>query len=134
MTVTSQGANTVYEFTNGDGTKLLTKTLDNVSSMNIPDNAWAPGEKYIFIEQIDNNVKNDLILTASGKGFPSGDQVLDVGALFKLKNISYSFDGGTGWADPSLLIVETKKPDGTIGPSFWFELPEGSFIQLATHQ
>lgn len=126
---------TTYTFHLQDGTSIFTKTVGAGESMDIPDNAWAPGENYIFLEQTaSNGAKDYLALKATGEAFPDGQQALDVGVGFAAKYAGYKFNGATGWADPGLLIVESTNPDGSTGPSFWYELPGGSFIQLSGHQ
>lgn len=121
-------------YTQDNPQSIFTKTVSSKDSMDIPDNSWAPGENYIFIEQTTNGVKDYYVLKTNREAFADGQQFLDVGALFAARNLGYNFNGATGWADQSLLIVETTNLDGSTGPSYWFEMPEGSFIQLSQHQ
>lgn len=134
--VTNPNNEITYSFYTSSSTEpfYVTTLNPNLYTMAIPDNSWSPGEKYIFLEKNGGGVKTDLVFKADGSVFASGQQYLDVAQLFKNKYTDYNFAGGTGWADPALLIVESTKPDGSVGPSFWFELPSGSFIQLANHQ
>ncbi|MFI5265710.1 MAG: hypothetical protein ACHQT7_03125 [Candidatus Levyibacteriota bacterium] len=133
----NNGANNAatYSFyVQGANTALFEKSVGSGTSMDIPDNAWAPGENYIFLEQSTNGAKDYFVLKPNGEVFASGQKALDVGAVFAAKYTDYEFNGATGWADPSLLIVESTNKDGSTGPSFWYEMPEGSFILLSQHQ
>lgn len=135
MKTNPAGNDTTYTFfATSSAQPFFTETLPQNYSLGVPDNAWAPGEKYIFLEKNGGGVKTDLVFHPDGSPFANGEPYLDVRQMFTEKNLPYNFAGATGWADGGLLIVETTNSDGTTGPSFWFELPLGSFIHLAQHQ
>lgn len=123
---------TTYSFVNTEGQQIYAKTLAAGSEMDIPDNSWAPQEKYLFVEENGGGLKDVLVLQSTGEPFGDGQTALNVGELFKAKEIPYTFNGATGWADTYLLIIETLKADGSKGPSYWFDVSTRSFIQLAT--
>ena len=52
--------------------------------------------------------------------------------LFAQKYADYKITDVTGWAAPTLLVVNTDKLDGTVGPSFWFDVASLSFTRLST--
>lgn len=113
---------------------IFTKPIsaDSPTTMAIPYNAWSPGtEKYVFVEEHTATGASYLVLNTSGKLFPNQEHHLDVTALFKEKNIPYTFQNATGWASPTLLIFRTTTDTGAKGPSYWFEVPSLAFLQLA---
>lgn len=136
MKTITEGDMTTYSFYASESAAPFYKQTLNTNSytLGIPDNAWSPGEKYVFLEKNGGGEKTDLVFKTDGTAFASGAGYLDAGEMFKAKGTEYSFAGATGWADGSLLIVETTKVDGSTGPSYWFELPNGNYIQLSRHQ
>lgn len=130
----------------GTSRKIFTKTVGSGVSMMIPANAWAPENRYVFLEEKDGiGEKRFFVVRATGEPFVSGAEYLDVTALFAEKKTGYTFREATGWASPTLLIITTDKdqktrlpsPGGEAtggqarGPSYWFEIPSGAFLQLA---
>lgn len=136
MKTLAEGSTVTYSFYASDSaTPFYKQTLDtNSYTLGIPDNAWSPGEKYVFLEKNGGGVKTDLVFKTDGTAFANGAGYLDAGEIFQAKGTGFNFAGATGWADASLLIVETTKVDGSTGPSYWFELPNGNYIQLSRHQ
>ena len=115
-------------------TLLFSKSATENESFTLPANAWAPEEKYVFIDGKNKGTTQTLVLKTDGTPFADGNQAADVASLFASKEADYHFDTATGWASPTLLIVESTKQDGSLGPSFWFEAPTQGFIQLSRHQ
>lgn len=113
---------------------LLSKTATGGESFTVPQNAWSPEEKYIFINGNNNGEAEVFVLKADGTLFSDSKQEIDIAALFNQTHTDYTFDEATGWAAPTLLIVESLKPDGSTGPSFWFDASTEKFIQLSRHQ
>lgn len=89
----------------------------------IPFNTFSPSGKYVFIKQSANNVDRYLTISMDGK-------LTDVTAKFYEKYSQYKITDMTGWGGINLLVVNTDKKDGSVGPSFWFNLNTNSFIQL----
>lgn len=133
MKMSTKEKTVTYSFTvNKSDQPLFTQTFEGENySLGLPDNSWSPNEKYIFIEKNGDGVRNALVFKVDGAPFPNGEKFLDVYSLFLQRNLPYTFVGATGWADYSLLMIETVKADGSRGPKFWFEVPNGAFIQLA---
>lgn len=119
-----------YTLTLSDGLEILHETKDEPSFLVLPGNAWDPGEGYIFLENTENGIKTDLLLKTSGENFSDSEKMLDVGKLFREKKFPYLFKEATGWAGSNLLNIETTNEDKTEGPSYWFEVSSGAFIQL----
>lgn len=115
------------------GQPFFTKTVNQAESITIPGNSWSPDNAYAFVQENDKNSLDYLVFRASGERFSNGQQYLDVPSLFSQRNTDYIVKEVTGWAAPGLLIVNTAKNDNTIGPSFWLDMSNQSFIQLATH-
>ncbi|MBI4096762.1 MAG: hypothetical protein HY425_03545 [Candidatus Levybacteria bacterium] len=111
---------------------IFTKILDLSSSMEIPFNTWSPDNKYLFIREQSENDKKVLVFKADGASFENGETFLDAAAFFKEKNTGNIFEEATGWASETLIIINTKKPDGSKAFSYWFEIPSKSIIQLST--
>ncbi len=114
-------------------TNNLVYTKDTVKDdvFSIPFNTWSPDNKYFFIKEIDGNKVSFLILNASGVSFKNGSQFINVSDIFREKLPTYSLIDATGWAAGNLLIINSNKSDGSEGPSFWFDIPSGTFIQLS---
>lgn len=116
----------------GTSRKIFTKTVAAGASMMIPQNTWAPEHRYVFLEEKDGTgAKRYDVVAASGEPFAGGKEYLDVTALFMEKKTGFMFREATGWASPTLLIITTDKDQSTRGPSYWFEIPSGAFLQLA---
>lgn len=126
-----------YTFSSADGSGnneqvIFSKTLDSTKSMLIPFNTWSPDNQYFFIQENDKEGNQVFIFKALGTPFADGIAYLDATSLFKLRNTGYNFTEATGWASPTLLILNTTKQDNTKGPSYWFEVPSKAILQLST--
>jgi hypothetical protein len=138
MKVTQNSGNTsTYDFSTADATDsneqhIFTKTLNVSENMSIPFNTWSPDDKYFFIQQDIDGVKSVFVFNAAETHFADGSAYLDAADSFTKVNTGNSFDEATGWASESLIIINTKKQDGTKGPSYWFEIPSKAIIQLST--
>lgn len=126
-----------YDFSTSDGNSLneqfvFTKTLNSPGNMLIPYNTWSPDNKYFFIQENSGVSKKIFVFEATVKSFAQGETYLDVTDSFGKQNTGNSFDEATGWASETLIIINTKKPDGEKGFSYWFEVPSKAIIQLAT--
>ena len=126
---------TTYAFTitdlNGKPRSLLTKTLGPGAIMSLPWNAWDPTDTYVFVDEKDGSVQNYYVLRADGSSFASGDKLIDVGSIWRSRNLGLTIREATGWASGTLLIIYTSKDDGSKGPPYWFEIPSTATIQLA---
>ena len=112
---------------------IFSKTIDHVQNWTIPYNTWSPENNYLFLKESTPTGNNYYVFNTNGNLFPDGAQFINVSELFNLKITDYTLTEITGWADPNLLIINTKTKQGQQGPSFWFEIPSRSFIQLSTH-
>ena len=111
--------------------QIFTRIVSETSELFLPENSWSPDNKYVFIQEKTKGAITTLVFKASGESFANDQQYLDATTLFTQRQTGYTFDTATGWADPTLLIIRTKKDDGTKGPSYWFVIPTKAFLQLA---
>ena len=113
--------------------QVFTKTVDLPKTITIPFNAWSPGGiKYFFLKETGSGLDSYIVLTSLGKPVARDLQTVVVEELFAQKYADYKITDVTGWAAPTLLVVNTDKLDGTVGPSFWFDVASLSFTRLST--
>lgn len=113
-------------------TPLYSTRVNSSQSYSIPYNAWSPDDKYVFIKEDTNAGANYYVFLTSGKPFSDVSPYIEITSLFTQKFPGYKIEDVTGWADPNLLIINTRTETGGFGPSFWFAVSSRSFIQLAT--
>lgn len=127
-----------YVFTTSDGSggnrePLFTTTVQASASategLHIPFNTWSPDNKYLFIQKNDGDA---LVFKATGDEIVSGQHYFDVRKLFNAAGKKDTYEVTTGWASPTLLIINTLAPDKTKGSSYWFEVPSKAIIQLSS--
>ncbi len=113
---------------------IFTKTEDETKTLTIPFNTWSPDNAYFFIkEEIGgvSNISNYYAFSATGTP-DSNAKTINIRDQFVQKYPNYTLTQVTGWASPTLLVINTNTNQHEIGPSLWFEVPSGSFIQLST--
>lgn len=112
---------------------LFTKNIPTSDTMIIPANTWSPDNKYVFLRENNSNSFNIFVFKASGEAFADKEQYLDLTALFEKRNLPYIVADVTGWDSETLLHVHTTaKEKNSRGPSFWFDVTDRAFLQLAT--
>lgn len=126
-----------YTFTTSDTTtanqqSIYSAILSNTENMSIPFNTWSPDNAYVFVQHMTASGSGVLVMKANGQPLTGGEQYLDVKPLFTAKITENTYQEVTGWASETLLIVNTKRQDGSKGPSYWFEVPSKAIIQLST--
>ncbi|MEK7140972.1 MAG: hypothetical protein AAB800_00320 [Patescibacteria group bacterium] len=138
MEATHKKDNSTYVFTTSDGSggniqPLFTTTVQASASasegLSIPFNTWSPDNKYLFIQKNDGNA---WVFNATGEEIIPGQRYFDVKDLFSAAGRKDTYEVTTGWASPTLLIVNTRTPDDTKGSSYWFEVPSKAIIQLSS--
>jgi len=97
----------------------FTKTVPSTSTISLPYNAWSPDDNRVFI-------KED---TGSQINFYEEPGDINVTNSFIQKFPNYKFQDVTGWAAPTLLVINAN--NGTNDVSFWFDLTSQSFIPLS---
>ena len=108
------------------------ETLPKSASLVVPPNTFSSDNKFVFLVETDGSSKTYLVLRSSGDDLLQDMKVVEVSSLFYAKYTDFVITDVTGWAGPTLLIVNTDKAEGGIGPSFWFDLSNHSFTRLTT--
>jgi len=138
MTVTAnKDASKTYAFTTSDAANtsqksIYTTTLPNAENMGIPFNTWSPDNNYVFLQQNAATSSGAIVMKANGEPLTEGQPYFEVVALFNAHDTGDTYQETTGWASETLLIINTTRPDGTKGPSYWLEIPSKAIIQLST--
>lgn len=104
--------------------------LDNILS--IPYNTWSPDNKYFFLNEYASQNHEYYVILSSGENLLENSNSLDIQNLFLEKVPGFVITDVTGWAGPTLIIVNTKQLDGGSQVSFWFDVASRSFIKLGT--
>ncbi len=117
--------------TNTDKKLIFTITEPNNTTIVLPQNSWSPDDKYFFVLENQNNTITALVFKGSGETFTNGEHHLDLTPLFSQRNNKLEVTNITGWASGTLLYVLTKADTAQKGPTFWFDIPSKSFLQLA---
>ena len=115
------------------GKQIFSQTVGAGQTFFIPHNTWSPDYKYVFLKEGSPTQSRYFVLTSSGASITKDSQTLEIAELFAKKYPDYKITDVTGWAAPTLIIVNSAKADSTQGPSFWFEIPSGGFTQLSSH-
>lgn len=121
---------TVTNITDNTTTSLFSKTLPATVTMAIPFNAFSPDDSYIYLKEIDGEATQYYLFKSSGEAFVNGSTFVNITPLFAAYTANYTLEDITGWADPTLLVVNTKSTDGKT-VSFWFDVTSKSFIPLS---
>ena len=116
----------------GAKTSVLSKNLGPDQTMSAPDNAFSPDNRYFFVKENDAGALSYIVFNASGEPFSDGSNFIDVAPIFSSKVEEFKIAEVTGWDSETLLKVITTDARGTRGPSFWFEIPSGAAIRLAS--
>jgi hypothetical protein len=138
LTITQNkgGVSVTYVFLitdNSDGSQkeIFTKTEAVGTSLSIPSNTFSSDNKYVFLKET-NGVQTSYFIIPTTPPTDSLNNPIDVSSPFVAKYQNYVITDATGWGGPTLLIINTDKVGGGIGPSFWFDVASNSFIQLST--
>ncbi len=126
---TNEGTTHTLFIADGDGGNRRVLFSKTGGAISLPANSWAPDNAYVFIKQSEPTT-TFLALKASGEPFASGEQYLDVAALFATKQPQLLFKEATGWDGIGLMHVTSTTTQGAKGPSFWFDVASKSFLHL----
>ena len=110
---------------------IFSKTLPDGVELTIPYNTWSPDNAYVFIKEKTLTGDNYLVFSTSEQPLPNNLSLINVSALFQEKIDQYILEEITGWAGPTLLIVNVNALTVSLAPSFWFEVPSQTFIPLS---
>jgi hypothetical protein len=121
---------TVYSFS-VSGKEIFVKTVNPSTIISIPYNTWDPNGKYIFLKENNTTGTSFFVLSTSTSSLDQNDQTANITDLFTEKYPDLKIGDVTGWGGVNLVVINSIKGDGGRGPSFWFEMPTHSFIQLS---
>ena len=101
------------------------------TTMLIPFNTVSPDNKYLFLKQTGPDKTSYLVLTVSGEPIIPETQTIEFAKLFESEYPEYIITEVTGWGGINLIVFNTDKVEGGIGPSFWYDVASRSFIRLS---
>lgn len=101
--------------------------------LEIPYNTWSPDNVYFFLTEGASIAKHYYVFQSSGELFADTIPFISLKPLFEEQVPNYIIEDVTGWAGPTLLIVNTRAKEGGAKVSFWFDVPSQSFMQLGTY-
>lgn len=116
----------------GVSTQIFSDSVQSGTDLSIPPNTFSSDDKYIFLKKVSSSQTGYFVLTSSGNSITKDQETLDFSSLFTVKYPNYIITDVTGWAGPTLIIINTNNSDGSLGPSFWFDVASQSFIRLGT--
>lgn len=116
----------------GDSHLLYEGILPVGEELSLPDNSWSPDNSYVFIMRRGLFDLTAFVFHADGTAFPDGQPFIDMSVKFNDQLSALTLRNVTGWDGPGLLHVFTFNADKTKGPSYWFEVYDQAFIELAT--
>lgn len=136
MTEKKEGEQITYTVSvsgvNGVSNVVFNKTYDAGWSVSIPYNTFSPDNKYLFLKVSGPSTTGYVVVNSTGSAINQSNQTVEIMSQFGAKEPNYKITDVTGWAAPTLIVINTDKSDGSIGPSFWFDLSDLSFISLST--
>lgn len=128
--------NTIYSFYTSEipakeKTLIYETAFPEGSSVNVSTNTWSPNyNKYVFLKQETGSTSAFLVFNANGENFGNGEKYIDVSAGFAAKDNGFSLKNVTGWDSETLLHLKAVKDGETV--NFWYEIPSGAVIRLAS--
>ena len=123
----------VSDASGGPQTQIYSETLPQGTAITIPYNTFSPDNKYIFLKRTNSSGFVYFALRTDGKPIIGSEQTVDFVSLFREKySAQYSVTDVTGWGGMTLIVLNVNKADGSLGPSFWYDVTSNSFIPLAT--
>jgi hypothetical protein len=116
----------------GSQKEIFKRTTPVTSEMSLPDNTFSSDNKYVFLKLTDGGKDQYIVMRTDGEELLKDTQTLELVGMFYEKYSDFVVTDVTGWAGPTLLVVNSDKAEGGIGPSFWFDLSSRTFIKLST--
>ena len=114
------------------GQVVATIPITQASEVEIPFNTWSPDNKLLFVKEQTVAGPDYLVMRRDAKPLPSGDLTLSVGARFAQVHPDQQIADVTGWAAPTLLIVNAQTAENTK-ISYWVDLQTNKFIRLSDY-
>lgn len=137
--ISPDGTHTVSLNTVSDSTEIMInnevvvqRPVEVGIDLEIPFNTWSPDDKYFFLREKSEQGDEYLVMAASGKHFADDSPSLKVKELFAVFHPEATIVDATGWAAPTLLILNAKSGTETK-MSFWFDISTHQFIRLSNY-
>lgn len=111
---------------------LYSKVSNPDSIISIPFNTFSPDNKFIFLKFADSGKTKHVVLRTDGAEIAKGSQTVEIESKFYEEYPDFVITDITGWGGVNLIVVNTNYNEGKIGPSWWFDLSNKSFIKLST--
>lgn len=131
--VSPDGTQTVMLTTMGEQIKIFvndqqisTKRIGPGEEFLVPFNTWSPNNKYFFLNLKKIIGDEYLVMKATG------EESLIVSELFVQAYPENTIVSVTGWASPTLLILNAKS-EKEADMSFWFDVQTHKFFRLSTY-
>lgn len=118
--------------TNNKETLVSTQTVGQDVTFAIPYNTFSSDDNYFFLTRITGDKKEYLVFKTNGEVFSDGSMYIAVTPLFTNYTSNYTISDVTGWADPTLMIVNVKDSNNNK-VSYWFDVSSKSFIPLSNY-
>ena len=107
------------------------QTLPADTALSLPPNSVSPDNQYLFLQLSGADSHRYLVLTATGLPLGKETQTVEFAEAFSAQYPEFKITAVTGWGGVNLIVFNTDKISGGIGPSFWFDVPSRSFIRLS---
>ncbi len=123
----------VLDTASGDSTTVFQKVTTTAEVYRIPYNSWSPENAYFFLTVESAGKINSHVFRATGEMFKGELPMLDVSEIFEAKIEGFNITEVTGWASPTLVVINTISTDNANKVSFWLDVPSQSIIRLSTY-
>jgi hypothetical protein len=110
--------------------RIFWQTMPVDSTLSIPFNSVSPDNKYLFLKQGGSDKTRYIVMTITGEPILFETQTIEFAEKFETDYPEFVITEVTGWGGIDLIVFNTDKAEGGVGPSFWYEIPTRSFIQL----
>jgi hypothetical protein len=130
MKTMKKGEETTYSFSTNEK-EIFSAMVGSSTYFSIPSNTWSPDNKYVFLKETTPAGFSFFALSATGDPSTQNEQTANITDLFAAKYPSLKINDATGWGGMNLIVFNTLNTGGSVGPSFWFEMPDHAIIQLA---
>jgi hypothetical protein len=102
------------------------------SMFSVPINTFSPDNKYIFLKYEESGKDRYIVVRTDSEDIKPDTKTVEIVELFSEKQPDYVITDVTGWGSYSLIVVNTDTVAGNMGPSWWFDVSNFSFIRLSS--
>ncbi len=126
--------NQTFSVTIGDKKAVEIYSINSLNNnlIVVPYNTFSPDNKYIFLRTLNLSGDEYIVMRTDGKNILEESKTVPVIESFNQKFQNLVVTDVSGWGGNNLIIVNTDLKEGGIGPSFWFDISNFSFIQLGS--